>query len=240
MGMRIPRTRGAVSGLLLVILGACGALAPLVGPAFDLVIGPDKTFHMTTGRFWLSVVPGVVVALGGLMTLLSANRASAVLGAQLALAGGIWFCVGPTLSHLWSDAPGALGQAGYPSGGKDRQMLEVLLYFYGIGAAITTLAALALGRLSVRSVRDVEYAADYAGDGTVDRPRRTGRFVRDRDRDRVPDREPVAVGAGTRDEGAVRGPGDRIHDDLTLSPQRDEGTVRGPRDRLRDKLNRWR
>src|SRR3954447_5551889 len=235
MGMRIPRTRGAVSGLLLVILGACGALAPLVGPAFDLVIGPDKTFHMTTGRFWLSVVPGVVVALGGLMTLLSANRASAVLGAQLALAGGIWFCVGPTLSHLWSDAPGALGQAGYPSGGKDRQMLEVLLYFFGIGAAITTLAALALGRLSVRSVRDVEYAA--ALDGAGERPR-TGRFVRGRDREPVA--EPVAVGTGARDEGTVRGPVDRVHDRATLSPQRDEGTVRGPRDRLRDWLNRRR
>jgi hypothetical protein len=240
--VRIPRSRGAVSGLLLVVLGAWGALVPFIGPAIGLTIGPDTTFEMTAGRFWLSLLPGVVVALGGLMTLTSANRASAVLGAQLALAGGLWFLVGPTLSHAWSDMPGALGQAGFAKGGEARRSLEVLLYFYGIGAAITTLAALALGRLSVRSVRDVEYAADYAGDGTVDGPRRTGRFVRDRDRDRdgVPDREPVAVGAGTRDEGAVRGPSDRIHDDLTLSPQRDEGTVRGPRDRLRDKLNRWR
>src|SRR3954468_17374759 len=194
MGMRIPRTRGAVSGLLLVILGACGALAPLVGPAFDLVIGPDKTFHMTTGRFWLSLVPGVVVAVGGLMTLLSANRASAVLGAQLALAGGIWFLVGPTLSHMWTDNQVALGQAGAPRGGEGHRTAEVLLYFYGVGAAITALAALALGRLSVRSVRDVEYATAAAG--TVER-RRGGRFVRDRDRER--EREPVAVGAGTRD-----------------------------------------
>ena len=76
--MRIPRSRGAVSGLLLVILGAWGALAPLIGPSFNLTIGPDTTFDMTAGRFWLSVLPGVVVALGGLMTLLSANRATAV------------------------------------------------------------------------------------------------------------------------------------------------------------------
>ena len=87
-------------------------------------------------------------------------------------------------------------------------------------------------------MRDVEYAAaaDGAADGTG-----TGRFVRGRDRDRVPagEREPVAVGAGgARDEGMVRGPADRLHDDATLSVQRDEGTVRGPRDRLRDRLMR--
>ncbi len=33
-----------------------------------------------------------------------------------------------------------------------------LTYFYGLGALIVFLGALALGRLSVRSVRDVEYA----------------------------------------------------------------------------------
>jgi hypothetical protein len=232
--VRIPRSRGAVSGLLLVVLGVWGALIPFVGPSFDLTIGPDRSFDMTAGRFWLSLLPGVVVALGGLMTLISANRASAVLGAQLALAGGLWFLVGPTLSHMWTDAQGALGQAGFAKGGEARRTTEVLLYFYGVGAAITTLAALGLGRLSVRSVRDVEYAA--AADATVDRPRRR-RFVRARDRE---DEPVVAVGAGARDEGLVRGPGDRIHDDLTLSPQRDEGTIRGPRDRVRDRdrLNR--
>jgi len=235
--VRIPRSRGAVSGLLLVVLGAWGALVAFIGPALNLTIGPDQTFHMTAGRFWLSLLPGVVVALGGLMTLMSANRATAVLGAQLALAGGIWFLVGPTISHAWSDAPGALGQAGFAKGGEARRTLEVLLYFYGVGAAITAFAAFALGRLSVRSVRDVEYATAADGAVVADRPR-GGRFVRGRDRAVDREREPVAVGAGTRDEGAVRGPGDRIHDDLTLSPQRDEGTVRGPRDRLRDRLNR--
>ena len=235
--MRIPRSRGAVSGLLLVVLGAWGALVPFIGPAFNLTIGPDETFHMTAGRFWLSLLPGVVVAIGGLMTLMSANRAGAVLGAQMALAGGIWLIVGPSVSHAWTDMPGALGQAGFARGGEARRTLEVLLYFYGIGAAITAIAGVALGRLSVRSVRDVEYAAAYAGDDVVDRPRGR-RFVRGRDRVVDEDREPVAVGAGTRDEGTVRGPADRIHDNLTLSPQRDEGTVRGPRDRLRDWLNR--
>ena len=66
--MRIPRSRGAVSGLALVVLGAIAALAPFVGPALHLTIGPNRTFDMTAGRFWLSLLPGVVVLLGGLIT----------------------------------------------------------------------------------------------------------------------------------------------------------------------------
>src|SRR3954452_4106603 len=205
--MRIPRTRGAISGLLLVVLGAWAAIVPFIGPSFDLTIGPDATFDMTTGRFWLSLLPGVVAALGGLMLLFSANRASAVLGAQLALAAGVWFLVGPTLSALWSSSPGALGQAGFAAGDEGRRVLEVLAYFYGVGAAITTFAALALGRLTLRSARDVELAREAAvadGAATVPPGRRTGRF----DRDREPDAEPAAVGATSaeaRSEGTFRG-----------------------------------
>jgi hypothetical protein len=187
--MRIPRTRGAVSGLLLVALGAWGAIVPFIGPSFNLTIGPDSTFDMTTGRFWLSLLPGVVAAVGGLMLLLSANRASALLGGQLALAAGIWFCVGPTLSALWSSSPGALGQAGFAAGDEGRRVLEVLAYFYGVGAAITTFAAIAVGRLTLRSARDVELAREASiarRDTGVATPRRR-RFLRRGDRVEEPE-----------------------------------------------------
>jgi hypothetical protein len=144
---------------MLVALGAWGAIVPFIGPSFNLTIGPDATFHWTTGRFWLSLLPGVVAAVGGLMVLLSANRATASLGAQLAIAAGAWFCVGPTVSQLWSHAPGALGQAGFAAGDEGRRVLEVLAYFYAVGAAITTFAALALGRMTLRTARDAELAA---------------------------------------------------------------------------------
>src|SRR3954471_3982592 len=140
--MRIPRTRGAISGLLLVVLGAWGALVPFIGPSFNFTIGPDASWHMTSGRFWLSLLPGVVTLVGGLLVLLSANRATAILGAQMALAAGIWFVVGPTLSVLWSTAGPPLGQAGRPLGGEYRQMAELLAYFFGLGAAITAFAGL--------------------------------------------------------------------------------------------------
>ena len=233
--MRIPRTRGAISGLLLVVLGAWAAIVPFIGPSFDLTIGNDATFDMTQGRFWLSLVPGVVAALGGLLLLFSANRATAILGAQMGLAAGVWLIVGPTLSQLWSDAPGALGQAGYPAGDEGRRVLETMAYFFGVGAAITAFSALALGRMTLRSVRDAEL------DGTAVAPaaapaRRTGRF--DRGRDREPVAEPAAVGATAapaRDEGTIRGPVDREREATGVNPPRgDEGVVRGPADRTRD------
>src|SRR3954463_9516263 len=144
--MRIPRTRGAVSGLLLVALGAWGAIVPFVGPSFNLTIGPDATFHMTDGRLWLSLIPGVVAVVGGLLVLFSTHRAQAILGAQLALAAGVWFVAGPVISQLWSSAPGALGQAGFAAGDESRRVLEASAYFFGVGAAITALAGVALGR----------------------------------------------------------------------------------------------
>src|SRR3954468_23334792 len=206
--MRIPRTRGAISGLLLVVLGAWAAIVPFIGPSFDLTIGPDTTFDLTQGRFWLSLLPGVVAALGGLMLLFSANRATAILGAQMGLAAGVWLVIGPTVSQLWSDAPGALGQAGYAGGDEGRRVLETMAYFYGVGAAITAFAALALGRLTLRSVRDAELARD--DDAVVAPPaRRTGRFERDRDREPVAEPATVGAPAATREEGIVRGPVDR-------------------------------
>jgi hypothetical protein len=197
--MRIPRTRGAISGLLIVVLGAWGAIVPFIGPSFNLTIGPDATFHMTDGRLFLSLIPGVVAVVGGLMLLLSANRASAILGAQLALAAGVWFVIGPVLSQLWSSSPGALGQAGFAAGDEGRRVLEAIAYFYGVGAAITACAALALGRLTLRSARDVERAEAVAA---AERPApptiRTGRFDREPAPAPVesePDRELEPVGA---------------------------------------------
>src|SRR3954471_12002058 len=187
--MSIPRTRGAISGLLIVVLGAWGAIVPFVGPSFNLTIGPDATFHMTHGRLWLSLIPGVVAVVGGLMLLFSANRASAILGAQLALAAGVWFVIGPVLSQLWSSAPGALGQAGFAAGDEGRRVLEAIAYFYGVGAAITAFAGLALGRLTLRSARDVELAREAAIErrDTGVTTRRRGRFLRRRDRVEEPE-----------------------------------------------------
>src|SRR6185295_2557097 len=104
-------------------------------------------------RGWLEVLPGVATVLGGLLLLTSGNRATAMLGGWLTVLAGAWFVVGRALA-----APLAIGDVGAPVAATDakRAWLE-LTYFYGLGALIIFFGALALGRVSVRSARDVAY-----------------------------------------------------------------------------------
>jgi hypothetical protein len=152
-GLHIPRSRGAVSGLLLVIAGLWGAAIPFVGPAFDFGLSPDSTWHWNTARFWLSVLPGAATIVGGLLLLVAADRVRTSMGAWFAIVGGAWFVVGSTLADELN-----IGSPGTATGGTGIRALKELTYFTGLGAAILFLAALALGRLSVRSVRDVRAA----------------------------------------------------------------------------------
>ena len=63
--LQVPRSRGAVSGTLLVLLGVWGALIPLVGPYFHYAYTPDAAWTFTAGRIWLEIVPGAATFLGG-------------------------------------------------------------------------------------------------------------------------------------------------------------------------------
>jgi hypothetical protein len=152
--MRIPRSRGAASGFLLILLGVWGALIPFVGPYFDFAYTPDQGWTWTAARGWLEVLPGIATVLGGLLLLTSRNRATAMLGGWLTVLAGAWFVVGRTMA-----GPMLIGDAGAPVASNDtkRALLE-LTYFYGLGAVIVFLGAVALGRLSIRSLRDVRHA----------------------------------------------------------------------------------
>jgi hypothetical protein len=152
--MRVPRSRGAVSGLLLILLGAWGALIPFIGPELDYSWGTDQSWHWTNARLWLEVLPGAATALGGLLLLISANRIRASLGGWLAALAGAWFVVGLTFAPLLH-----LGQIGQPLSQTDRGRVAAQLgYFYGLGAVILFLAAFALGRLAVVGLRDLRAA----------------------------------------------------------------------------------
>jgi len=156
--LQVPRSRGAVSGLLLVLLGLWGALIPLVGPYFHYAYTPDRVWVFTAGRTWLEIVPGAAVFLGGVLLLLSASRPLAMFGAWLAAAGGAWFALGTVLSPIWPAA--ATLNAGSPAGTTIvLRQVEHLGFFTGLGVVIVFMAALALGRLSVVGVRDVQLAA---------------------------------------------------------------------------------
>src|SRR5215475_5359769 len=90
----IPRTRGAVCGVLLILLGVWGGLAPFVGPYLHFGFTPDHAFGWTSGRLYLSVIPAAAALLGGLMVLITRNRAVGISGGILAALGGAWFVVG--------------------------------------------------------------------------------------------------------------------------------------------------
>ncbi len=148
----MPRSRGALSGLILVVLGAWGALIPFVGPHFDFAYTPDQDWAWTTGRGWLEVLPGAAAVLAGLLLIFSANRITAMVGGWLAVLAGVWFVIGGEVAPMLG-----IGSAGDPIAASDRKraVLEVS-YFSGLGALIIFVGAVAVARLAVRSARDVE------------------------------------------------------------------------------------
>jgi hypothetical protein len=149
--LRVPRSRGVLSGLLLVLLGAWGALVPFVGPYFHYAYAPDKTWTYTTGRLWLEILPGAAALLGGLVLLASAYRPAAQFGAWLAALGGTWFVLGSVIGPTWIGTQMTPGAA---AGAPVTRALEQLGFFTGLGVVIVLLAAMALGRFSVISARD--------------------------------------------------------------------------------------
>jgi hypothetical protein len=145
--MRMARSTGAVSGLLIVLLGIWGALIPFVGPYFDYSFGVNSAWHYTTDRLWLDIVPGAAAILGGVLLMLAATRMAGAVGGWLALLAGAWYAVGPAVSLTWEHGQGPIGR---PLFGPTRQMLELVGYFYGLGLLIAALAAFSIGRFASR------------------------------------------------------------------------------------------
>ena len=151
---QVPRSRGALSGVVLLALGIWGALICFVGPYFSFAFTPDSAWQWTSARGWLEVLPGTVTFVGAVLLLISTNRVSATFGAWLSAAGGAWFIVGPQLADLLK-----LGSPGAPTGkSSGLRAIESLAFFAGLGTLIVFVAASALGRLSIRSVRDLRAA----------------------------------------------------------------------------------
>jgi hypothetical protein len=153
--LHMPRSRGAVSGLLLIILGVWGAVIPFIGPYFHFAYTTDQAWAWSTARAWLEVFPGITTAVGGFLVLVSGNRATAMFGGWLAFIAGAWFIVGRTLAPLLR-----LGDVGQPIAVTDakRAVLEIG-YFSGLGALIVFLSGAVLARVTIRTMRDVELAS---------------------------------------------------------------------------------
>jgi hypothetical protein len=148
--LRVPRSRGALTGALLVLLGIWGGLIAFVGPYFHYAYTPDKAWTYTTGRLWLEILPGAAAVLGGLIVGGSGSRPVAIFGAWLAAASGAWFALGGLLSTVWTIG----GNAGHPVGDNAHRVVEQIGFFTGLGVVIVFLAAVALGRFTVIGHRE--------------------------------------------------------------------------------------
>jgi hypothetical protein len=152
--LHMPRSRGAMSGLLLLTLGAWGALIPFIGPYFHFAYEPGQAWVWSTARAWLEVFPGAITAAGGFLLLISGNRATAMFGGWLAVIAGAWFVVGRTLASTLR-----LGDVGQPIAATDakRAVIEIAS-FSGLGVLIVFFGGAVLARVTIRTARDVELA----------------------------------------------------------------------------------
>jgi hypothetical protein len=162
---RIPRRRGGLCGVVLIVLGAWSALVPFIGPYFGYAFTPDKAWSYTTGRLYLSVIPGAAALLGGLVVLATRSRTAGSLGGLLAALGGAWLIAGYdilvyafkmttiTPGTALSTAPSGISPVTYT-------FLEQVGFFTGVGILVVFFGALAMGRFSMLAARDAELA-DY-------------------------------------------------------------------------------
>jgi hypothetical protein len=173
--LQMRRSRGAASGLLLVLLGAWGALIPFIGPYFHYAYTPDQTWAYSTARLWLEILPGAAVFLGGILLVIATGRHIALFGAVLAAAAGAWFTLGTMLSPLWNNQV-TLG--GSPASSTvTMRIAEQLGFFSALGLVIVFIAAAAFGRiLSVASgIRAIETGPPTETIPAVERvPAKTG------------------------------------------------------------------
>jgi hypothetical protein len=158
------KRRSIVTGVLLILLGAWGGLAPFVGPYFHFAYTPDTTWHYTQARLWLEVLPAGAALLGGVVVMISTSRVLAAAGGILAMLGGGWFVVGTVVNTVWT----RLGTPGVPAGVSPKRIAaEKLAMFSGLGAVIVFVAALAIG-IAVATAYQTRYGseADSADDET--------------------------------------------------------------------------
>ncbi len=103
------------------------------------------SWDWTASTWQLSLLPGIAAAYGGLILLglLGTVRFAPALGAFVALAAGAWFVLGAEFSRLWTSPP--------PDGsGSDWMVIATNVgYHEGLGLAISSLSAFALGLLAL-------------------------------------------------------------------------------------------
>lgn len=133
------------AAMVILLLGAWGALVPFIGPLFGYSMSGVPAWTWNESHVTLHLIPGVVAVIGA-MLVLRARRSSVQLGAVLAALGGAWFVLAPTFHPAWADSSAGGGMM--MMHGTWSQIASSLGYHYGIGVVILGLAMHALGRLA--------------------------------------------------------------------------------------------
>jgi len=166
----VPKAGGfslVLLGLVTVLLGAWGGLAPFVGPTFGYRPAGRSSWHWSEAHGLLAVAPGAVAVLVGLLLMGSARGVIAgrgrlrllVLGTVLLACGG-WFVIGPT---SW---PVVHGVAYFHSGSPLHVLADRIGASYGPGVLLALCGGIAVGW----SIRHRAHAAAMApATGPVER-----------------------------------------------------------------------
>lgn len=160
---RIPRSRGGVSGVMLILLGLWGGLAPFIGPYIHFGFTPDTAWAYNQGRLYYSAVPGAVALVGGLLVLVTRNRAVGIAGGVLAVLAGAWFGLGDGfITTVLKKTSISIGTPLVPAGAgvQLRTYLETISFFGGLGLLVLFFGALAVGRFSLLAAKDLAPTAE--------------------------------------------------------------------------------
>jgi hypothetical protein len=152
----IPRSRGSLCGVALVLLGGWAGLAPFVGPYLGFGFTPDSAWQMTDGRLYMSALPGGIALACGLLIIATRSRGVGALCAfGAALAGG-WLIAGTAIVATLPASVRTDLAIGRPLtiSSVPVTVLTDLAFFSGTGALILFFAALAIGRLSIVAHKD--------------------------------------------------------------------------------------
>jgi hypothetical protein len=135
-----------VPAVLLMALGAWVFFAPLVGPYFSFGFDTSTHWRFSQDHVLMSLIPGIAIFVGGIL-MVTRSRAVAWLAALLAVAGGVWLVIGPSLHQTWSTT-------GFQpmAGGSWKTGLRWIAYFYGAGVLAVYLGAQAQGLLERATV----------------------------------------------------------------------------------------
>lgn len=151
------------AGMMAVLAGAWGGIAPFVGPTFAYSPDGAGSYYWDFARAMVAVLPGCAAIVGGLLVLacvrswdLALGRGLVRVAAVLLFASGAWFALGPS---AW---PVLYGHHYLISSSPLLDFARIAGFVAGPGLMLTVCAGAALGFLAM--ARPVETGAPAASE----------------------------------------------------------------------------